>query len=134
MEPTCGYEPSCGREPVCGYEPAVQPGPFANLRRGCGLLGGQPTCNGTPDCGCGNANQTSMQPGIDSYYNEVYDPYQSGGEVIGSQVMGDGYNSYPTPGSVYSGPSVQDNFDARGDRIIRVDPIPGASSGTVVQP
>jgi hypothetical protein len=80
-----------------------------------------------------------MPSEVGSYYGEVHDPYAHNGEVIGSQVIGDTYNGYPVqsypapgtvfeggmaPGSSYPGVSTQDNFDARGDRIIQVDPIP----------
>jgi hypothetical protein len=141
-EPACGYEPVCGREPVCGYEPVcghehAPAGPLAGLRRGCGLLNGQSTCNGGPSCGCGSA-QSYMPSGVDSYYGEVHDPYAYGGEVVGSQVIGDSYNGYPTagtivsegalPGTVYPN-AAPDNFNTRSGQIIG-SPTPNP----VVQP
>jgi hypothetical protein len=134
MEPSCGYEPTCGHEPTCGFEPAHR-GPIASLRSGCGLFNGQSVCNGSPGCNCGPSAQSYMPSGFDAYQGAVHDPYAHSGEVIGSQVMGDNYNGYPIQGNVmegsmapgvsYPGGTVQDNFDARGDRIINVNPLPG---------
>jgi hypothetical protein len=130
-EPVCGYEPTCGHEPVCGYESAPA-GPFAGIRRGCGLLNGQSTCNGGPSCGCGST-QSYMPSGVDSYYGEVHDPYAYGGEVVGSQVIGDSYNGYPTagtivsenvvPGTVYPN-AAPDNFNSRSGQMINPVPSP----------
>ena len=127
-------EPGCGYEPTCGYERPL-PGP----RRGCGLLNGRSTCNAGPDCACHSGTQSYMPSEIGSYGNEVHDPYAYGGEVIGSEVMGDGYNgyapqSYPSqgriinegmvPGSVYPNMTPQDNFDTRSQGIIQGAPTP----------
>ncbi len=112
VEPGCGYEPSCGREPSYG------------------LLHNQSTCNGSGTCGCGS-NQSYMNSGVDQYYGEVQDPYAYNGEVIGSQVVGDNYNGYPTQGMIVPGNTiVGDGFDARGGQIYRSEPMPS----TVMQP
>jgi len=76
-----------------------------------------------------------MPSNVEPYGTEVHDPYAYGGEVIGSQVMGDSYGGYPTGGGVINGSmspnvsypsnSMQDNFDSRGNRIINAQPIPG---------
>ncbi|MGV3483725.1 MAG: hypothetical protein ACO1RT_04850 [Planctomycetaceae bacterium] len=138
MEPGCGYEPSCGREPVCGYEPTcgyepAYTGPLSGLRRGCGLLRGQATCGGSPTCGCNSGMQSYMPTNVDPYYGQVHDPYAYGGEVIGSQVIGDTYNGYPIQGTIVSEGIVpgssypiisQDNFDSRPGTVVQPVPAP----------
>lgn len=122
-EPTCGYEPSCGHEPVCGYETAPM-GLIDRLHSGCGLLNGRGTCGGSPGCGCSTPTQTYMNPVVDPYAGVMQDTYGCGGEVIGSQVISDGYTGYPTVTS--------DNFNARSGSVINSIPTP--VPGTVTQP
>jgi len=78
-----------------------------------------------------------MPSGVDSYYNDVQDPYAYQGAMIGSQVVGETGSGYPMPGGQsfgsmpsgnYPGSTMSDNFNERGERIIRVDPIPGMVS------
>ncbi len=124
-EPACGYEPACGQE-------LAAPGPFARLRGGCCLSNGQPNHAGQ-DCECGSSG-AYMPSNVDAYGSQVHDPYAYNGEVIGSEVIGNGYNGYPVQGQI-----VGDNFDARGDRIISQGPvgqapINGPIGGSVVRP
>lgn len=79
-----------------------------------------------------------MPSNVDSFSSNVHDPYAYGGEVIGSQVMGDSYDGYPTQGTIihdglapgvsYPSGVVQDDFNARSGIIM--NPVPG----TVQQP
>lgn len=80
-----------------------------------------------------------MPSGVDAYAGNIHDPYFSGGQVIGSHVMGDNYNGYPTQGTIihdgiapgvgYPSGMIQDEFNARGSGVM-VNPMPGM----VVQP
>jgi hypothetical protein len=115
-EAGCGYEPTCGHEGM----PAPQP------RSGCRLFNGKQTCNAGPNCECGGSTGAYMPSNVDYYGGEVHDPYAYGGEVIGSEVMGNGYNGYPVQGQV-----VPDNFDTRGGIITSPAPVTG---GSVLQP
>ncbi len=122
----CGTELGCGREPGCGYEhEGTQPfRPFARLRQNCGLLGGRGICNGSPNCNCGPQGYATP---YGAYNSGAIDPYAYEGEVIGSEIVGDGYGGYP--GVIYPNSRiVDDNFDVRGERIIGVDPVPNGSS------
>ncbi len=131
-------EPSCGYEPTCGYER-----PLAGLHRG------QATCNAAPDCACHSGSQSYMPSEVGSYSSQVHDPYAYGGEVVGSEVMGDSYNGYTpqgypiysnqgtvlnegmVPGATYYNGTTGDDFNARGQGIIQGTPMP---SGSVRQP
>jgi len=129
MEPDCGDELGCGREPVCGHEGRPGRRPLLGRHQGCGLFAGLGFCNGANGCGCGQGPATGYRSG---YGGVVNDPYSYSGEVIGSEIMGDPMGGYPGailpgtvyPGTVYPGTISSDNFDARGERVIGIDPQP----------
>jgi len=88
------------------------------------------------ECGAYYSNRSGCECG--NCGSETYDPYLSGnvihegivpydGQIIGSEVIGGQvYGGQSYQGSTMYGGSttMQDDFDARGDRIMSADPLP----------